>query len=111
MSDDEFSEEYNSDEEFDFDDVDDTKTVGVEISVKVSAPIMWEYEKANIITARKDAIDAGSPTLLDDVGDLVSSYDIALREFDEGKIDYQLIRYVGKNFEIWKHSDFVYFPK
>jgi DNA-directed RNA polymerase subunit K/omega len=111
MSDDEYSDEFNSEEEFDFDDIEDGKSnvAGKEIP-KRSPPIMWEYEKANIITQRKMAIDTGSPTLLDNVGDLVLSYDIALKEFNEGKIEYRLFRYIGKNFEVWKHEDFLYFP-
>jgi DNA-directed RNA polymerase subunit K/omega len=110
MSDDEFSEEYNTDDDYDFDDFEDrTNIIGKEVP-KTSPPIMWEYEKANIITQRKNALDTGSPTLLDDVGDLVLSYDIALREFEEGKIRYQLLRYIGKNYEVWRHEDFVYFP-
>ena len=113
MSDDEYSDDnYNSEEEIDFDDVEDGRSeiTGKEIIPKVSPPIMWDYEKANIITKRTEAIDTGSPTLLDDIGDLVLSYDIAMEEFRQGKIKYQLLRYIGKNFEIWTHEDFLYFP-
>ena len=112
MSDDEYSDEYNTDDDYDFDEVDEdlkTSSVGKEIS-KSSPPIMWDYEKANIITQRKNALDTGSPTLLDDIGDLVLSYDIALREFEEGRLQYELRRYIGKNYEIWRHEDFIYFP-
>lgn len=111
MSDDEYSDEYNTDDDYDFDVIDEEKasSVGKEIS-KSSPPIMWDYEKANIITQRKNALDTGSPTLLDDVGNMVLSYDIALKEFEEGKIKYQLRRYIGKNYEVWRHEDFLYFP-
>ena len=113
MSDDDYSDEYNTDEEFDFDfspDDGGRGNNGREIVPKVSPPIMWDYEKANIITQRKNALDNGSPTLLDDVDGLFLTYDIALREFEEGKIEYQLIRYMGKNFEVWRHEDFLFFP-
>lgn len=111
MSDDEFSEDYesNNEEEYEFDDIEDKNTDSKQIN-KISVPIMWDYEKANIITARKEQLDKGSPTFLEDVGDLVSSYDIAMKEFEQGKIKYELLRYIGKNFEIWRHEDFLYFP-
>lgn len=111
MSDEEYSDDYNTDDGFDFDEIEEPRTIGVEIKPKVSPAIMWDYEKANIIAARTNALAAGSPALLEDTGDLISSYDIASKEFDEGRIRYQLIRYFGKNFEIWKHEDFEYFPK
>lgn len=112
MSDEEYSDDYSDGEEIDFEDVveEGRPNAGKEIKPKVSPPIMWEYEKANILTERKKQLDAGSPTVLDSIGDLFLSYDIALREFEEGKLKYQLLRYVGKNFEIWRHKDFVYFP-
>lgn len=82
---------------------------------KVSPPIMWEYEKTNIITKRKDELDKGKPSKMEDEvlkNNITSSYDIAILEFENGKIDYLLKRKHDRGYyELWKHNDFLYFPK
>ena len=83
--------------------------------VKTTPPIMFLYEKANIISKRATQLEKGAKSTMDkEVRDkkITSSYDIANFEFDNGMLpDYSVIRRLpNNNFEIWKHQDFQYFP-
>ena len=82
---------------------------------RISPPIMWDYEKANIITKRKLALDSGKPSKMEKEvleQNITSSYDIAMLEFDNGRLDYVLKRNHDRGYyELWRHNDFLYFPK
>lgn len=87
-----------------------------EIKNKISQPIMYEYEMSNILQKRQQSIDKGSLSLMEEEikkNNITSSYDIALLEFKNGKLPkYKLIRKFDRGYyEVWTHSDFLYFPK
>ena len=87
---------------------------GKELITKITPPIMWGYEKANIIAKRQEEINKGKKSNLEEEvirKKITSSYDIANLEFDNGKIHYVLIRKLDRGFyEKWRHIDFDYFP-
>jgi DNA-directed RNA polymerase subunit K/omega len=86
-----------------------------ELTVKITPPIMWDYEKANIIAKRQEEIDKGKKSKIEEEiirKNITSSYDIANLEFENGKINYVLVRKLDRGFyEKWRHRDFIYFPK
>ena len=87
-----------------------------ELKEKITVPVMWYYEKSNIIYKREKQLNSGSRSTMEDViskNGLTSSYDIANLEFDNGKLpNYTIIRKLDRGYyEIWKHSDFLFFPK
>ena len=107
-------DEDGSDEEVYFEEV-EVNVVEKQILNKKTPPIMWEYEKTNIITKRKIQIDNGSVARgvsKEALRNVHSSYEIALLEFENGMIDYTVKRVMdGGYYELWKHNDFEYFPK
>ena len=87
-----------------------------ELKTKISQPIMYDYEMSNILEKRQSAIDKGSlSTMEKEIArqKITSSYEIALLEFKNGKLPkYNLIRKFDRGYyEVWNHSDFLYFPK
>lgn len=98
---------------------DDTSTdldISKELTVKITPAIMWDYEKTNILRKRRDQLDEGHPSTMEqDVFrlKLKLSRDIANYEFENGKLPkYYVIRKHDKGYyEKWSHEDFLYFPK
>ena len=94
----------------------DVNYQGRELKEKISIPIMYDYEKSNLLTKRQKNIDAGeSSTMEDEVlkQNITSSFKIAMLEFDNGKLPkYTIIRKFDRGYyEKWSHSDFLFFPK
>ena len=89
----------------------------MEVTNRITLPIMSVAEKSVIISKRHHQIDdpnnssTYSELELKSLG-LTSSYDIAMYEFDTGKIPYyEVIRvYPNGRYEVWKHNDFKMFP-
>jgi hypothetical protein len=89
---------------------------GRELKQKTSIPIMYDYEKSNLIAERQKTLDSGeSSTMEEEIfhKHITSSYDIANLEFDNGKLPkYTIIRKFDRGYyEKWTHSDFLFFPK
>lgn len=87
-----------------------------EMKEKISPPIMFEYEKSNILYKRKEQLDNNKPSTMEDYvlkNGITSSFDIAMLEFDNGKLpDFYIIRKFDKGYyEKWHYRDFIYFPK
>lgn len=83
--------------------------------VKITPPIMYLFEKAEIIKSRVRQLDEGFKTTIPDLvreRGIHRSIDIAFLEFSEGKIPpYEIKRTLGGgSYEIWKHEDFEFFP-
>jgi len=86
-----------------------------EMTNKITPEIMFDYEKTNLLAKRKDQLDKGHPsTMEEDVLRLKIrlSRDIAKYEFENGKLPkYYIIRRLDKGYyEKWSHEDFKYFP-
>ena len=65
---------------------------------------------------RVKMLDDGYKSTIEDIikkEGIHKSYDIAMREFDLGSLPTYYVKRVLPNntYEIWQHSDFVYFPK
>ena len=89
---------------------------GRELKQKISIPIMYDYEKSNLIAKRQKNLDSGeSSTMEEEIlrRQITSSYDIANLEFDNGKLPkYTIIRKFDRGYyEKWSHYDFLFFPK
>jgi len=87
-----------------------------EMKVKLSPPIMYEYEKANIISKRKTQLDNNKPSTMEEYilkHKITSSFEIANIEFDNGKLpNFYIMRKFDKGYyEKWRFNDFVYLPK
>ena len=96
-----------------FEDLIEEDIIEREIKTKRSPPIMWEYEKTNIIAKRKQQLDKGSLATVSKemLKNVHSSYDIAVLEFNNGSIPYILKRvFDGGYYELWEHNDFEFFP-
>ena len=121
-------EEYDSDNNVAISPVADTEIIfedeqsveetdaNKELKEKITVPVMWYYEKSNIIYKREKQLNGGSRSTMEDViskKGITSSYDIANLEFDNGKLpNYTIIRKLDRGYyEKWKHSDFLFFPK
>ena len=83
----------------------------------MTVPVMSVNEKSVIISQRHhqlDNPDNSSTISIEELqeNNLESSYDIAMYEFDKGKLPYyEVIRmYPNGYYEKWVHSDFKLFP-
>ena len=82
---------------------------------KISSPIMTIYEKTKVISERIRQLDNGYKTTIEkEVKEkgIFKSYDIAIMEFELGKIPKYYIKRVLPNntYELWSHDDFEFFP-
>jgi len=94
----------------------DEKFEDKEMKEKISPPIMYDYEKANILSKRKSQLDSNKPSMMEDYvlkHKITSSFEIANLEFDNGKLPkFYIIRKFDKGYyEKWCFNDFVYLPK
>ena len=94
----------------------DEKFEDKEMKEKISPPIMYDYEKANILSKRKSQLDSNKPSMMEDYvlkHKITSSFEIANLEFDNGKLPkFYIIRKFDKGYyEKWHFNDFVYLPK
>lgn len=94
----------------------DEKFEDKEMKDKISPPIMYEYEKSNIIYKRKEQLDKNKQSTMDEYvlkNNITSSFDIAMLEFNNGKLpNFYIIRKFDKGYyEKWYYRDFVYLPK
>lgn len=104
------------DSEIVFEEDTDEKFADKEVKQKITPPIMFEYEKSNILYKREEQLNNNKPSTMEEYvlkHGITSSYDIALLEFDNGKLPkYHIIRKLDKGYyEKWTHNDFLYFPK
>ena len=84
---------------------------------KITIPKMTIYEKSVVVANRTHQIENGylsnlNKDFLKD-NNITSSYDIALEEFKQDKLPSYVIKreFPNGTYEIWKHSDFKFFPK
>ena len=105
----------------DFDEVDDVslQVIGDEdqkyTEKKITLPVMSVYEKVNIISARMKQLNSGFRSTIEDIlkeENIVRSYDIAMKEFELGKLPpYHVKRILPNgNYELWRHEDFSIYP-
>ena len=71
--------------------------------------------KSKIISMRIDQLENGYKSTIESIikkENLSKSYDIAMREFELGKLPKYYIKRErpNKEYELWKHEDFLYFP-
>jgi DNA-directed RNA polymerase subunit K/omega len=83
---------------------------------KKTPPIMWWNEKCIIISKRMKQLNNGMKTTIPEIVEqekIIRSYDIAIREFDLGKLPkyYLKRRLPNGTYELWSHEDFEFFPK
>ena len=83
---------------------------------KITPPVMWWNEKSCIIAKRIKQINGGKKTTIPEIVEtenIVKRYDIAMREFELGKLPkYYLKRRLPNGmYELWSHEDFKYYPK
>jgi DNA-directed RNA polymerase subunit K/omega len=79
-------------------------------------PLMWWNEKCIIISKRIKQLNNGMKTTIPEIVErekIIKSYDIAIREFDLGKLPkyYLKRRLPNGTYELWSHEDFEFFPK
>ena len=87
----------------------------VPVVEKITPPIMYIFEKTEIIKKRVKQLNDGYKTTIPDLvreKGIHRSIDIAFLEFAEGKIPvYEIKRKLGGgHYEIWKHDDFKFYP-
>ena len=85
------------------------------IEKNTTHPVMTKYEKSVIISKRIKHIDANYKTTIPQIikdEDITKSFDIAMREFELGKLPPYIIKrdFPDGSYEEWKHEDFKYFP-
>jgi DNA-directed RNA polymerase subunit K/omega len=83
---------------------------------KRTPPIMWWNEKAGIISKRVKQLNNGKKTTIPEVVEsenIYKSYDIAMKEFDLGKLPKYYIkrRLPNGTYELWSHDEFEFYPK
>lgn len=82
---------------------------------KTTLPVMTTAEKVNVISARIRQLNMGYKSTIEDILEkekIIRSYDIAMREFELGKIPTYYIKRVLPNgmYELWSHDDFSLYP-
>ena len=82
---------------------------------KNTLPIMTMYEFVDVIIKRIEQLNLGFKSTIEDVIEkekIVKSYDIAMREFNLGKIPPYSVKRVLPNgtYELWRHEDFSIYP-
>ena len=88
-----------------------------ERSKKITIPKMTIYEKSVVISNRTYQLENGFLSSIDDQiikeKKLISSYNIAIEEFELGIIPpYKVKReFPNGTYEVWRHEDFEFFPK
>lgn len=104
--DDEIEEEFNEN----LSDKKETK----KILKNITLPVMTKYEKSVIISQRIKQLDSNYKTTIPDLvkeKNLTKSFDIAMLEFELGKLpEYTIKRTLNYGYEEWRHEDFKYFP-
>jgi len=83
---------------------------------KKTPPLMWWNEKCIIISKRVKQLNNGMKTTIPEVIErekIIKSYDIAMREFELGKLPkyYLKRRLPNGTYELWSHDDFEFYPK
>ena len=76
---------------------------------------MTIYEKTKVISERIKQLDNGYKTTIEKEvkeRNIYKSYDIAILEFELGKIPKYYVKRVLPNntYELWSHDDFEFFP-
>lgn len=82
---------------------------------KLDLPMMTNFEKATLIKKRVKQLNNGYKSTVEDLvkeKKLIRSFDIAILEFELGKLpNYEIKKERGDgSYEIWKHEDFKFFP-
>ena len=82
---------------------------------KKTLPVMTIYEFVDVIIRRIEQLNLGFKSTIEDVvkkEKLFKSYDIAIREFELGKIPPYFVKRVlpNRTYELWKHEDFLVYP-
>lgn len=82
----------------------------------ITLPVMTRYEKSVIISKRIKQLDNNYKTTIPEIvkkEKLTKSFDIAMKEFQLGKLPPYIIKRTFKDgtYEEWKHEDFKYFPQ
>lgn len=85
------------------------------IGIKKTVPVMSSFEKSKIIFTRCHQLNNGYKTTIPEIvkeKKLLSSFEIAIEEFDNGKLPpYTLKRvYPDGRYELWSHDDFLFYP-
>ena len=81
---------------------------------KKTVPVMSIFEKSKIISCRVQQLNKGYKTNIFETIEemnLVSSFDIAMKEFEMKKLPPYILKrvYPDGRYEIWKHEDFLYY--
>ena len=102
--------------EDDFSIINDQETNLTFTEKKITSPIMTVYEKVGVISRRVEMLDNGYKSTIEEIikkEGIFRSYDIAMKEFELNALPPYYVKRVLPNntYEIWKHSDFIYFPK
>ena len=92
-----------------------TKKELVFSEIKRTLPVMTLAEKVNVISARIRQLNLGYKSSIEDIlekENIIRSYDIAMKEFELGKIPTYYIKRVLPNgtYELWSHNDFSLYP-
>jgi len=92
-----------------------SKNKNIKLEKKITLPVMFRYEKSDIISKRIKLLDKKYKTTIPEIikkEGIVKSFDIAMKEFELGKLPpYIIYRDLENgNYEEWKHEDFKYFP-
>ena len=109
----------NSDEEDEIEEeyIDDANKIKTDkkLEKNITLPIMSKYEKSVVISQRIKQIDANYKTTIPEIVKeykLTKSFDIAMKEFELGKMPPYVIKrkFNDGRYEEWSHEDFKYFP-
>ena len=112
MSELDFDIEELLEEDFELDEV---PKIGKQVKIKITPPMMTTFEKVKIISERVKQLDKGYKSTIENIikrEKIFKSHNIALREFELGKLPKYYIKreYPNKDYELWAHEDFLYFP-
>ena len=95
--------------------VDEVENQGKQVKEKITPPIMSSFEMTQVISKRIKQLDKGYKSTIENTikeENITKSYEIAIREFQLGKLPKYYIKreLPNKDYELWSHDDFLYFP-
>lgn len=109
-------EDLEDDDEFEEELLEDFSLLNLKkLEKDQTLPVMTKYEKSVIIAQRMKQINANYKTTIPEIvkkEGLTKSFDIAMREFELGKLPPYVIKreFPDGSYVEYKHEDFKYFP-
>lgn len=82
----------------------DNKKTRVDDSERTTHPYITKYELIRVLSERTQQLADGAPPFINNYKKYTTAYDIAVQEYNEGKLPFIIMRNspMGEKYETWK---------